>query len=249
MEMNNNRNYAVLMKNKKLENDFFLFLPISLIDGVVSKEEESTCFVTGQEKFFTFNDYKHISQNEYCVGYIIDQETLLEKYPGFSLEDAKDDFFTTVQNATCFGFYLPNLGNIAIFSFEIKELADSLSSISIDNQVNTIQVDIDGVRALPLDMNGLPLSRFELEDEDVDVISEESLLSVFKKLSNIEDYYTLHQAIEKLYDTELNGNLNEIISSISFFQMAEDAVKESFSSVCVNDLFIKSCNSVLVVMI
>ena len=28
--------------------------------------------------------------------------------------------------------------------------------------------------------------------------------------------------------------------------MAEDAVKESFSSVCVNDLFIKSCNSVLV---
>lgn len=245
MEMNNNKNYAVLMKKQKLENDFFLFLPISLIDGVVSKEEESTCFVTDQEKFFTFNDYKHISQNEYCVGYVIDQETLLEKYPGFSLEDAKDDFFTIVQNATCFGFYLPNLGNIAIFPFEIKELADSLSSISIDNQVNTIQVDIDGVRALPLDMNGLPLSRFELEDEDVDVISEDSLLSVFKKLSNIEDYYTLHQTIEKLYDTELNGNLNEIISSISFFQMAEDAVKESFSSVCVNDLFIKSCNSVL----
>ena len=121
MEMNNNKNYAVLMKKQKLENDFFLFLPTSLIDGVVSKEEESTCFVTEQGKFFTFNDYKHISQNEYCVGYIIDQETLLEKYPGFSLEDAKDDFFTTVQNATCFGYYLPNLGNIAIFSFEIKE--------------------------------------------------------------------------------------------------------------------------------
>ena len=61
MEMNNNKNYAVLMKKQKLENDFFLFLPISLIYGVVSKEEESTCFVTEQEKFFTFNYYKHIS--------------------------------------------------------------------------------------------------------------------------------------------------------------------------------------------
>ena len=49
MEMNNNKNYAVLMKKQKLENDFFLFLPISLIYGVVSKEEDSTCFVTEQE--------------------------------------------------------------------------------------------------------------------------------------------------------------------------------------------------------
>lgn len=212
---------------------------------MVSRDENCTCFITEEEKYFTFNDYQHISQNEYCVGYIIDEETLLEKYPGFSLEDARKDYFETVQNATCFGFYLPNLGNIAIFPFEIKELADSLSSISIDNPVDTIQLDIDGVRALPLDMNGLPLSEYELKNSDFEDISEDTLLSVFKKLSSIEDYYTLHQVIEKLYDTELNGNINEILSSISFFQMVEDAIKDNFSSIRVNDLFIKSCNSIL----
>lgn len=245
METDINKSYAVVMRKQKLENNFFLFLPISLVDGVVSSADDSTCFVAETEKYFTFNDYAHISQDEYCVGYIIDEETLLEKYPGFSLEDAKDAFFKTVQNATCFGFYLPNLGNIAIFPFEIKEIADNLSSISIDHPVNTIQIDIDSVRALPLDVNGLPLSEYELENIDVDDISEDTLLSVFKRLSSIEDYYTLHQAIKKLYDTELNGNLDEILSSISFFQMVEDAIHDDFSSVQVNDLFIKSCNSIL----
>ena len=120
METDINKSYAVVMRKQKLENNFFLFLPISLVDGVVSSADDSTCFVAETEKYFTFNDYAHISQDEYCVGYIIDEETLLEKYPGFSLEDAKDAFFKTVQNATCFGFYLPNLGNIAIFPFEIK---------------------------------------------------------------------------------------------------------------------------------
>lgn len=51
MEMNNNKNYAVLMKKQKLENDFFLFLPTSLIDGVVSKEEESTFINEMDDKY------------------------------------------------------------------------------------------------------------------------------------------------------------------------------------------------------
>ena len=241
--------YAVVMRKQKINNQIFILLPTKLVEGTLDNSEGYYFYTEDGKRLIDL--YNPISMTnseiEEVAAYTISESYLLQKYPDYSKEEAKNDYFNKIHNAINIAVYFTNRNETGIIPFYLDKAIDKINNKSKEEEPElSVALDIfSDISFMPVDQYGYPLSPYELEQIGYNDSVESSFNKVLEQLLKIEDNYTIHKILEKMY--EGNEDLNEIISSLSFSNMIEEATKDNFQKISISDIFLNSCSHILAI--
>ena len=237
------------MRKEKINNQIFILLPTKLVEGTLDNSEGYYFYTEDGKRLIDL--YNPISMTnseiEEVAAYTISESYLLQKYPDYSKEEAKNDYFNKIHNAINIAVYFTNRNETGIIPFYLDKAIDKINNKSKEEEPElSVALDIfSDISFMPVDQYGYPLSPYELEQIGYNDSVESSFNKVLEQLLKIEDNYTIHKILEKMY--EGNEDLNEIISSLSFSNMIEEATKDNFQKISISDIFLNSCSHILAI--
>ena len=243
-----NTNYAVLMKKYKLNDNLFILIPIKLVEGVLEESDGFQFHTMDGEYFPDINNSKAIvnPKTQEVTAYTIRESFLLQKYHNSSLEEAKQEYFKQICNATNIAFYLSNLNASGLLPLYLQSMVDKLNNKLVETEKNSKLNFFSEISLLPIDQYGYPLSSYEMEQmgyNNNEQPSQNDFDMILEELLKTDDVYTIHKVLEKVQ--EGFTSYEEIISSLSFSNMIETAKKDSFNHISISDIFSNSCRHIL----
>lgn len=225
--------YAVVMKKEKLNDQLFILLPIKLVEGFL-ENSNGYKFHTQDGKTFLdlYNSEALINEETSTLtAYTISKERLIQKYPDYSLEKAKKDFFNQIYSTTNIAFYIPKINATGILPLYLQKMVDKLNNSLVESKTVELNFQTD-INFLPVDENGYPLSPYEREKLSDDIGTqpiENCFHKIFEELLKIEDVYTIHKVLEQMNNGKYQ--FNEIIASLSFSNLIEEGKKDNFKQI------------------
>lgn len=103
--------YAVLMKKEAKQDDFFVYHPITIINGYEDKSK-AIFKVSNKQAFLSADDLNFcLSELEECYAYSIDEEDLHNRYDDDNIENCIDYFFEEIEENMHIGV-INNVKNI-----------------------------------------------------------------------------------------------------------------------------------------
>ena len=242
-----NIKYAIVMEKKKLNNQLYILIPVSMVEGSLEMTNGYKFYTNDGKTFLDLYNPKSLinETTTKLTAYTISQEQLMEKYPTYTLEKAKKDFFEQIYNTTNIAFYIPKINATGILPLYLQKMVDKLND-SLGESKNVKLNPKTDINFLPVDENGYPLSPYEKEllSSDIDTQPKEvDFHDFFKELLKTEDVSTIHKVLEQL----MKGNyqFNEIISTLSFSNLIEESKKNNFKQTTIYDIFSNSCKRIL----
>lgn len=241
------KKYAVVMKKKKTNGEFYILVPEKLVEGTLDTANGYYFNTTNQQTFLDISEPSSINnpQIEELVAYTISEKYLLQKYPNADIEEAKADYFKRVNSAINIAFYLQNMNITGIIPLCLQTTVDKLNNIQLEKG-QSMEMDLFSTSSiLPVDCYGYPLSPYELEQvKNEDTEYEEDYFSILlEELLKTDNVDIIHQVLKRIYDED--EDLQEIISSLSFMNMIQEAMDTSFEGISISDIFSSSCSQIL----
>ena len=123
--------YGILTKRIQINQKCYIFSPIQLIKGILLSntslmdELGNDYFVLGSD-----DDYNQIAtydQDEYYIGWHVEENNLIDAYPDMLLENAKMSFFEEFKNSCVFAYLDEHTKQFIFITLKLEELYKSLT--------------------------------------------------------------------------------------------------------------------------
>lgn len=198
--------FGILMGRKLIDAGIYLYQPMCLIEGYFEKSDDFDMFVdVNGSSYFTTNDSATLStDDELSVAYILTEEQLLNMYPDMSIVEAKQVYFSQIQDFTHIGFYVMDYDLIALFKFDFMSMSEQLNSIEFDPNESVVSVPINNFQRSTEDSLNEMLDDYS--GENLVVISKD----VFDKVLKCETFEEMKEALN-----EINSGIKEINNHFS----------------------------------
>lgn len=206
--------YGILMHRVCIGEDIYVFKPKGLVEGTlcadeydeedfdeeIYEEEERYSFIDENncEYFLATNPYSLGTDEDMVVGYEITEKDLLEKYKGFSLDDAKQAYLDQIFSSIHLGCLIYDEGKIVITPTNIQ---DYVYKLNYEEEFDFNAAQVDNENIVQIEING-----------DCIFIGED----IFKSLLEIDDLIELKKKLNEIYDNSKNlfDELNQNESGI-----------------------------------
>lgn len=228
------KSYGVLMERYKLGDNICVYHPLYLISGRDTGED----FEDDMKNFYSYSTNSEdfvLRENELSVAYIISEDELKKNCEGVSLEEAKSNYFSEINESVYIGYYLDVEDKVVIKSYKFEEIFAKLFGDS--KQVASSDEDRD---ALTTKTNFSPKERIDtstsLEIEELIPIT----VPDFRKLLDIREEEKLRAVLQSMYNQFKNGYLpvtvdideNEIYPSLENQKLTGKKIITFFASIC-----------------
>jgi len=201
--MENKVSYAILMSKKIIDSGIYLFKPEYLIKGVVSPKIEGMDEVTFTDEigyeYLTIHDGEFLTTDEEtAVGYIIDDQELINQHPDLSLEEAKVEYYQNIANYAHIGFYITKEDKIAVMPIDLHGMADKINNTEMDPNSNVMEIPVSEFKQP--EKSEMNLEEQPIEIENYVMLSMDELKSIIET----KDLSELKQKLQTIYDN-VNG--------------------------------------------
>jgi len=205
--------YGILTKRIQINQKCYIFSPMQLVKGILLSDTSFTdelgndYFVLGSD-----DDYNQIStyeQDEYYIGWHVEESNLIDAYPDMLLENAKMAFFEEFKNSCVFAYLDEHTQEFKFITLKLDVLYNSLCDCLTNNSSN-INIECENVHSNIVLDNGETLKYGEAV-----MVFEEKDFDKFLEMLNNKDYSKLIEAMKKYKDTLTNGEelINDFITS------------------------------------
>lgn len=188
--METKTSYAILMTRKIIDCGIYLFVPQYLIEGEVIGQDDNIIFMDqlGTE-YLTIHDICTLnSDNELGVGYIISEDDLLNKYPEYSIQEAKAEYFDEIYDMAHIGFCLDEDDKIVVWNVNLMEIASKINNKEITYEENIVRLNSMSTATLNQQTN-------EYGSNHVIAITDKK----FNQLLKLDNYKDIKKELEKIY--------------------------------------------------
>lgn len=196
--------YAILMKKVTIKKGIYLFLPENLIIGELIEDEEEYYFndELAQEYLTMDNAELVFEDTEKAVGFAVDEEYLLHKFPNCSIAEAKSQYYDLISSLTYIGIYLMNEDKIVTIPLDLEEISERFNQADLSSE-NVVNVNFAQLPQPLCDEFGIPLTNRELaklpvEEQEIECVAIEK--SKYEQLLQKKTYEEVIEELQKIYD-------------------------------------------------
>lgn len=234
------KSYAVLMEQHKISENINVLRPLYLISGRDTGED----FENEIKEFYSYSTDTNtfvFHENELTVAYIISEEELKGRCPGVSLEEAKMNYFSEINESIHLGYYNGITDKVTIHSFNAESLEERLriqrsEKESDDSENSDSKQDVPIVR---MDSSNRTVEKIDtgeayIVDEIIPII-----VSDFKKILDIREDEKLREVLESLYKQFQNGEMplvnldeSELYPTLVNQKITKRKIISFFTSIC-----------------
>jgi|GEM_PF-3406203 len=207
--------FGVLMNRNLISTGIYLFKPEYLIEGTIEEEDKEVYFTdTMANEYLTIHNSETLySDQETAIGYIISDEELTKKYPKLSIPEAKIEYFNSIRDLAHIGFYLAGKDKIAVTSFDLMTMSETLNGLDIAPNSNLAKIPLDTIKqsnisehenskeALSKAIDEFGGQELVVMSKEIfkDLIASKTLDEIKKKLAKIKKD---HEGINSAFDDE-----------------------------------------------
>ncbi len=228
------KSYGVLMERYKLGDNMCIYHPLYLISGRDTGED----FEDDMKSFYSYSTNSEdfvLRENELSVAYIISEDELIKSCEGVSLEEAKSNYFSEINESIHVGYYLDVEDKVVMKAYNIEELFCKL----FGDAQQSVSRNEDGA------ISSLRTNRSKTEEIDTTTtLDVEELIPItvseFKKVLDIREEDRLRAVLQGMYEQFENGCLpvtvemdeNEIYPSLENQEINGKKIISFFTSIC-----------------
>lgn len=188
--------YGILMNRVLLNANMYIFKPVQIISGIFDNIGGSQLFIDKMgSTYLLSNNVQALScDDELSVFHIIDEETLLDKYPEDSIIEALDEYYNDITSTVTIGFLNEEFDKLYMLQYDLKNILEMVESgISLDNIPAQKQETEKEKQLMHLMIDG---EEQTFDTKDTFFITKET----FESILSITDNDVLRQTLQQIYD-------------------------------------------------